>query len=276
LYNYYHYYHDIYVIKMNERNERPDGVRTCMCDRIDRARHRERDPPGGQVMMGTPDIPPAWSPADHASYPFRSWVRDIRLWAVTSDLPHNQVGAAVIKRLDGAPLNICNKINPIIVMYGGTIDVEGVSVPITGVEFLLRVLLREYVLPAEQNGSASSANPAADLEDDQHETHDPGRQGSRDSRDGAYPDEDYDDFSESATSGDTDMPESLVDYLAEVPAAERGYHLWREYVLARRRWRNFNNRSTRFERRSLRRKGKGKGRGGESKDQRSGNPHGQH
>jgi hypothetical protein len=149
--------------------------------------------------------------------------------------------------------------------------------------FLLLLLLL-LILRQDSWDSRDGAHPYDDYNDDFSEALadylaevPAAERGYWDSRDGAHPYEDYnDDFSESATSGDTDMPESLVDYLAEVPAAERGYCLWREYVLARRRWRNFNNSSTRFERRSLRRKGKGKGRGGESKDKRSGNPHGQH
>eukprot|EP00972_Heterocapsa_arctica_P063853 9421263-Heterocapsa_arctica.AAC.1 len=91
-----------------------------------------------------------------------------------------------------------------------------------------------------------------------------GQQDYWDARDGAYLYEDCDDFSESATSGEVELPESLPVYLAGIPIAEHGEHLWQEYVFARRRWRNFNNRDTRFERRSSR-KGKGKGKGGKNK-----------
>eukprot|EP00972_Heterocapsa_arctica_P083452 12296188-Heterocapsa_arctica.AAC.1 len=65
------------------------------------------------------------------------------------------------------------------------------------------------------------------------------------------------------------MPESLIVYLADIPVADRTNHLWCVYLMARRRWRNFNIRGTRLERRSLRRIGKGKSK---DKGEKSGNP----
>ena len=135
LYN-YHYY-NVYVIKMNDRN--------------DRARRGGHDLSGGQFMMGSLQIPPAWSPADHASYSFRSWVRDIGAWAIATDLPAEQQGAAVILRLGGTARAMCAEIEPQIVTNGTYDDVDGVLVPITGLEFIVRGLSRKYVPLAAAN-----------------------------------------------------------------------------------------------------------------------------
>eukprot|EP00972_Heterocapsa_arctica_P079831 11763206-Heterocapsa_arctica.AAC.1 len=83
-------------------------------------------------------------------------------------------------------------------------------------------------------GSASSSSPAAqaalpwgqDATWDVPQAHDMGQQDYWDARDGAYTYEDYDDFSESATSGEVELPESLPVYLAGIPVAEHGEHLW--------------------------------------------------
>eukprot|EP00972_Heterocapsa_arctica_P086377 12731408-Heterocapsa_arctica.AAC.1 len=62
--------------------------------------------------MGLLKIPPAWSPSEHASFPFRSWIRDIGLWAIATDMPASQQGAAVILRLGGAARAMCAEIEP--------------------------------------------------------------------------------------------------------------------------------------------------------------------
>eukprot|EP00972_Heterocapsa_arctica_P073772 10891501-Heterocapsa_arctica.AAC.1 len=56
---------------------------------------------------------------------------------------------------------------------------------------------------------ASSARLIADIRDDPREAHDH-----------------RDDYSESATSGEIEMPERLIAHLANIPVAERGdpYH----------------------------------------------------
>ena len=32
-------------------------------------------------------VPPAWDPRSEDTYPFRKWIRDLGLWAVTTDNP---------------------------------------------------------------------------------------------------------------------------------------------------------------------------------------------
>eukprot|EP00972_Heterocapsa_arctica_P113870 16439554-Heterocapsa_arctica.AAC.1 len=122
-----------------------------MIDRIDRARRNGHDLSDSQVMRGSLKILPAWSPDDNASYPFRLWVRDIGLWAIATDMPTEEQGTAVILRLGGAARAMCAEIEPQIVKNGTYIDVDGVSVPVTGLEFLMRDLSRRYAPLAAEN-----------------------------------------------------------------------------------------------------------------------------
>ena len=88
----------------------------------ERWRPRADEQANGQMMMGPLKIPPAWSPQEATTYPFRSWVRDISLWSIATDMPVEQQGAAVILRLGGAARGMCAEIEPHVVRDGTYVD----------------------------------------------------------------------------------------------------------------------------------------------------------
>ena len=54
----------------------------------------------GNLPVST-KIPPYWEPRMAKSFPFRQWMRRVRLWARTTELEQYQVANAVVLRLGG-------------------------------------------------------------------------------------------------------------------------------------------------------------------------------
>ena len=47
-------------------------------------------------------IPPSWSPENEGTYSFRSYLTDIPIWIMLTDLQPHQQCAAIVMRLGGA------------------------------------------------------------------------------------------------------------------------------------------------------------------------------
>eukprot|EP00972_Heterocapsa_arctica_P102744 15145244-Heterocapsa_arctica.AAC.1 len=67
------------------------------------------------------------------------------------DLPTEEQGAAVILRLGGAAHDTCAEIDPQIIKNGTYVYIDGVAVPVTGLEFLIRDLSRRYAPTAAED-----------------------------------------------------------------------------------------------------------------------------
>ena len=61
--------------------------------------------PSGNGTM-TQRIPPTWSPENEHHYSFRSYLTDLSLWVMLTDLAPHQQCAAIITRLDGTARQI--------------------------------------------------------------------------------------------------------------------------------------------------------------------------
>ena len=81
-------------------------------------------------------VPPTWSPEMERSYPFRSYVRDVLLWSMLTDLLPHQQAAAMVLRLKGAARSLVNMLSPEEILRGGEIN----GVAYQPVEFILKGL----------------------------------------------------------------------------------------------------------------------------------------
>ena len=77
-------------------------------------------------------IPPAWSPENEHQYPFRSYMTDVSLWMVLTDLQPHQQCAAIVARLGGAARDLARMLTPQEIMHGGQLQPGGPVVdPVT-------------------------------------------------------------------------------------------------------------------------------------------------
>ena len=67
-------------------------------------------------------IPPSWSPETDSSYSFRSYMTDISLWVMLTDLAPHQQCAAIIMRLGGGARELARMISPQEIVTGGWRD----------------------------------------------------------------------------------------------------------------------------------------------------------
>ena len=66
--------------------------------------------------------PPRWGPEMESQYSFRTFITDLQLWSMMTDLaPHQQV-AAVILRLSGAAKDLARTLTPHEIIHGGMVD----------------------------------------------------------------------------------------------------------------------------------------------------------
>ena len=67
-------------------------------------------------------VPPRWGPERETSYSFKTYVTDLMLWSMLTDLaPHQQV-AAIILRLEGAARELARTLTPQEITQGGMIN----------------------------------------------------------------------------------------------------------------------------------------------------------
>ena len=91
--------------------------------------------PGVQGSHSTRQ-PPRWDPSMEQSLPFRTWVQDLMLWTICTDLEPHQQCAAIISQLGGAARELARNITPQEVYNGGVIN----GVRLDPVSFLLHGL----------------------------------------------------------------------------------------------------------------------------------------
>ena len=75
---------------------------------------------GGQVSYR---VPPQWSPERESSgYSFKSYITDLTLWIMLTDLAPHQQAAAIIMRLGGAARDMARTITPQELINGGAVN----------------------------------------------------------------------------------------------------------------------------------------------------------
>ena len=96
------------------------------------------------AQQSTSKVPPYWSPElELRGYPFRLWMRDVRLWIVGTELPADRQGPAIVQRLGGTAKALVREVDPDTISQGLWDANTGQQVR-TGVQVLLRGLEQRY------------------------------------------------------------------------------------------------------------------------------------
>ena len=85
-------------------------------------------------------LPPRWEPSMEGSLPFRTWMQDLMLWTICTDLNPAQQCAAIISQLGGAARDLARTLTPAEVYQGGIIN----GVQLDPVSFLLHGLQARF------------------------------------------------------------------------------------------------------------------------------------
>ena len=92
-------------------------------------------------------LPPRWEPSMEGSLPFRTWVQDLMLWTICTDLAPAQQCAAIISQLGGAARELARTLSPNEVYNGGLVN----GVQLDPVSFLLHGLQTRFAPLDEEN-----------------------------------------------------------------------------------------------------------------------------
>ena len=79
-------------------------------------------PQGAGAQMGNLRLPPRWEPSLEGTTPFRTWVQDLMLWTIATDMTPPQQCAAIISQLGGAARDLARTLTPAEVYQGGIIN----------------------------------------------------------------------------------------------------------------------------------------------------------
>ena len=85
-------------------------------------------------------VPPSWGPENDKRYPLRTYVRDVRLWMLATDIEAARIGPAVAMRLTGGAKELVRELNPLNLSQGGAVN----GALVNGTEYLLSQLQRRY------------------------------------------------------------------------------------------------------------------------------------
>ena len=95
-------------------------------------------------------IAPSWSPERDKHYPLRTWVTDVRLWAVGTDTDPNKQGPVAAMRIGGTARELIRELDANVLVHGMAFaDENGNLVQHTGLECLIRALSRRFA-PLQQ------------------------------------------------------------------------------------------------------------------------------
>ena len=92
-------------------------------------------------------LPPRWDPSMEGSLPFRTWMQDLMLWTICTDLNPAQQCAAIISQLGGAARDLARTLTPAEVYHGGTVQGQQLD----PVSFLLHGLQVRFAPLDEEN-----------------------------------------------------------------------------------------------------------------------------
>ena len=96
-------------------------------------------------------VPPSWAPEKDRQYPLRTWISDVRLWALGTDVDLNRQGPVVAARIAGTAKELIRELDPNILALGAVFqDAQGNPVQHTGLESLIRALSRRYAPLAQE------------------------------------------------------------------------------------------------------------------------------
>ena len=99
-------------------------------------------------------LPPRWDPNMETTLPFRTWVQDLMLWTICTDLEPHQQCAAIISQLGGAARELARLLTPQEVYHGGVVNgqmLDPVSLLLHGLSTRFAPLDEETRLRAAQD-----------------------------------------------------------------------------------------------------------------------------
>ena len=106
------------------------------------------------AMLSTSKIPPYWDPGlELRGYPFRTYLKDVRIWSSSSELQAEAQGGAVVQRLGGVARELARDVDPAALRDGRqerdengqpVFDWNGNPVWVTGLELVLRGLAGKF------------------------------------------------------------------------------------------------------------------------------------
>ena len=119
--------------------------------------------PGGQP--NSVRLPPRWEPGLEDSLPFRTWLQDLLLWTITSDLEPHRQAALIISQLGGAARDLARTMTPQEIFQGGVVNgqqldpvsflIHGLSTRFSPLDDEIRIRAAQDLLHFQRKGNES-------------------------------------------------------------------------------------------------------------------------
>ena len=122
-------------------------------------------PQGGGGAQPNMRMPPRWEPAMETTLPFRTWMQDLMLWTIVTDLTPPQQTAAIISQLGGPARELARTLTPDEVYNGGMVN----GVRVDPVSFLLHGLSHRFA-PLDEENRLRAVQDLLSFTRRQHET----------------------------------------------------------------------------------------------------------
>ena len=118
-----------------------------------------------QAAHQTLRLPPRWEPGLENALPFRTWLQDLLLWTITSDLEPHRQAAAIISQLGGAARELARTSTPQEIFNGGVINgqhldpvsflIHGLSTRFSPLDDEIRIRAAQDLLQFQRKGNES-------------------------------------------------------------------------------------------------------------------------
>ena len=118
-----------------------------------------------QTVHNNMRLPPRWEPGLKNALPFRTWLQDLLLWTITSDLEPHRQAAAIISQLGGAARELARTLTPQEIFNGGVINgqhldpvsflIHGLSTRFSPLDDEIRIRAAQDLLQFQRKGNES-------------------------------------------------------------------------------------------------------------------------
>ena len=108
-------------------------------------------------------LPPRWEPGLEGSLPFRTWLQDLLLWTITTDLEPHRQAAMIISQLGGAAREMARTLSPQEIFQGGVVQgqqldpvsflIHGLSTRFSPLDDEIRIRAAQDLLQFQRRGN---------------------------------------------------------------------------------------------------------------------------